>query len=112
MNERYQAENLNSKKLLEKEPDLVRPNLCKKPVFAMIIAHLCSNNCFFILFNWLPALVIKKIKSYDFDDILEFAIARAKRETSLSQFSAPYSVERNERSGKAVRKFRPKRHLC
>ena len=61
MNERYQAENLNSKKLLEKEPDLVRPNLCKKPVFAMIIAHLCSNNCFFILFNWLPALVIKKL---------------------------------------------------
>ena len=68
------AENFQSKKLLEKESDLVRPNLCKKAVFAMIIAHLCSNNCFFILFNWLPATV----KNQDFTLVPKFL--------SISQF--------------------------
>lgn len=33
----------------------VRPNICKRAVIAMMIAHLTGNNCFFILFNWLPA---------------------------------------------------------
>jgi len=32
-----------------------RPALCKKPIVAMLVAHMAANNCFFILFNWLPA---------------------------------------------------------
>lgn len=32
-----------------------KPNLFRKPVIAMIVAHMAANNCFFILFNWLPA---------------------------------------------------------
>lgn len=38
-----------------KEIHLPKPNLCKKAVAAMMFAHLTSNNCFFIMFNWLPA---------------------------------------------------------
>ena len=46
-----------------------KPNLFKKPVMAMIVAHMAANNCFFILFNWLPGKVPAYIISFVDDAI-------------------------------------------
>lgn len=54
INREYSRGGLKRSRSLE-NPNPARPNLCKKAVFAMMFAHLVSNNTFFILFNWLPA---------------------------------------------------------
>jgi len=55
MNKQYKAQSKYSYTPIQKDVPESRPNLLRTPVFAMLIAHMAANNCFFILFNWLPA---------------------------------------------------------
>ena len=55
MDKSYRTEIYDKAELAEKAVEAERPDLCRKAVIAMMITHLTSNNCFFIMFNWLPA---------------------------------------------------------